>query len=73
MKFIVPVTRTVRDDYVVEARSRTEASVEVGVRIAMGTPPEHSTELSRRVGTPLQPIPDVPELAPDAHLDDIGD
>lgn len=56
--FHVPVTRTVRDDYTVTARSRTEAAVEVGVMIATGVEPDRSTELSRKVGTPFQPIDD---------------
>lgn len=47
------IERTVVDTYVVEARSRTEASMAVSALMLDGQPPASSIETRRKVNTPV--------------------
>lgn len=47
------IERTVVDTYVVEARSRTEASMAVSALMLDGQSPASSIEIRRKVNTPI--------------------
>jgi len=61
-KYSLPITRKWIDVYIVEAKSPTDAGIQVGQLIAQGSEPDHQTEVGYNVGSAKLVIVDEPTL-----------